>query len=212
LWLKPQFLSIFELILWALKPINFSSALLIFELFISLKNCSVSLCSLIAFEIRGFAKSCKNAGIRSSSFSFLSLFFNHISTINIERVFEYKKSSKVTAYEKRFVFILLQKHKDVANAQTNSKLVIEIKFCIFFGLLKKSNIWKSIIFKISKWRFLSFFIIIASCLKFLFFDFLKLSNSMIISGKFGMFCKYFAKFFIILSKNLLWNKDDYIKL
>src|SRR5574344_2181012 len=140
LWLKPQFLSIFELILLALKPINFSSALLILELFISFKNSSVSLFSLIAFEIIGFAKKKKKAGIRSSSFSFLSLFFNHISTISIERVFEYKKSSKVTAYEKRFVFIFLQKDKDVANAQTNSKLVIKIKFCIFFGLFKKSNI------------------------------------------------------------------------
>ena len=40
------------------------------------------------------------------------------------------------------------------------------------------------------------FIIIASCLKFLFFfDFLKLSKSIMISGKVGKFCIYFVKFF-----------------
>lgn len=46
--------------------------------------------------------------------------------------------------------MVLEKDKDVANAQTNSKLVIDIRFCIFFGLFEKLNILKSIIFNISK--------------------------------------------------------------
>ena len=56
----------------------------------------------------------------------------------------------MAAYENRFVLYFYKKIKDVANAQTNSKLVIKIKLCIFFGLFKKIKYLKIHNFKISK--------------------------------------------------------------
>ena len=104
----------------------------------------------------------------------------------------------MAAYENRFVFIFLQKDKDVANAQTNSKLVIKIKLCIFLVYSKIKYLKIHNFLKYLNEDSYPFFIIIV-LFKISIFDFLKLSKSIMISGKVGKFCIYFAKFFIIFS-------------
>ena len=80
------------------------------------------------------------------------------------------------------LFYISTKDKDVANAQTNSKLVIKIKLCIFWFIQKIKYLKIHNFLKYLNEDFYPFYNH-SKLFKISIFDFLKLSKSIMISGK-----------------------------